>query len=156
MFTTRKGIDIATWRIRIGTFITKDHRHFQNSFTSSSNKVHKTKSLLIPYWPHASNLLLLALNYIMLQSMDIELNPGPPATSTITESRHPIPRHVIFSSLFNKTKRLLELVRFEHHLYKLQILQRKTFYSKVASSTQTSATIKQKQFLQNMEPFMIF
>ena len=136
MFTIGMGIDNASCRIQIGNFITKvkDHRHFQNSFKSSNNKIHKTKSLLIPY---ATILPLLTLNYIMLQSMPMDIdfffliNPGPPATSTITESQHPIPRQVIFSSLFNKTKRLqLKFIRFKHHLINFKFYKEKHFIPK--------------------------
>ena len=98
------GIDIISWRIRIGAFSPKATTgyHTVQVIQDTSSNYHAPLKLMI---------FLAALFYIssLVICMDIETNPGPPFSPAESTPQ--------FTSLFNTTKRIqLKLIRYQHHL----------------------------------------
>ena len=98
------GIDIISWRLRIGVFSPK---------TATSHCTPTLRNCAKHYAPSTKLswvMIFLTVIFCILSldaiCMDIESNPGPTTPST--------PQ---FSSLFNTTKQIqLKLIRYQHHL----------------------------------------
>ena len=112
------GIDIASWRICIGSF----HPHVISPYVSTNISTNTAKAIKgSPYRHPLLPFVLLVL--ILTIYMDVELNPGPISSAT---PRQPTPAHPSnpatptlhqYTSLFNATKRIqLKLTRYKHHL----------------------------------------
>ena len=144
------GIDIASWRIYIGSFL--------STHMASTNPLCKsTKATKLSSYRHSTILLLfvlLAFASSLTICMDIEPNPGPhPIVTSIqptTAASDPTTPYT-YTSLFNATKRIyLKLTRHKHHLLNYSLLQRKQLHSSITIPT-TATTIHELQILPTME-----
>ena len=155
------GIDIASWRIYIGSFLST-HMASTNPLCKSTKATkwssYRRSTILLSF-------VLLAFASSLTICMDIEPNPGP---HPIVMSRQPTTAAsdpttpYTYTSLFNATKRIyLKLTRHKHHLlnysfYKENIqrkhskenIQRK--HSSITIPT-TATTIHELQILPTME-----
>ena len=110
------GIDIASWRIYIGSFLST-HMASTNPLCKSTKATkwssYRRSTILLSF-------VLLAFASSLTICMDIEPNPGP---HPIVTSRQPTTAAsdpttpYTYTSLFNATKRIyLKLTRHKHHL----------------------------------------
>ena len=98
------GIDIISWRIRIGVFSSK----VAVANLTTTGVIKRTSSSHCDPLKLNRNVMIfltvLAFTSLLVICMDIEVNPGPTSTPQ-------------FTSLFNTTKRIqLKLIRYQHHL----------------------------------------
>ena len=102
------GIDIISWRIRIGAFSPK--AAIANPTTTGVIKS-SSPSHCDPRKLNCNVIILLtvlAFTFLLVICVDIEVNPGPTST----------PR---FTSIFDTTKRIQpKLIRYQHHLKNYQ------------------------------------
>ena len=115
------GIDIASWRICIGSF----HPRVVLSYGSTNNSTNSTSKAIngSRYKFSLLSVVLLILTSLTI-CMDIEPNPGPVLTATseqsATNAYSPDPARATphkYTGLFNATKRIqLKLTRYNHHL----------------------------------------
>ena len=110
------GIDIASWRIYIGSFLST-HMASTNPLCKSTKATkwssYRRSTILLSF-------VLLAFASSLTICVDIEPNPGP---HPIVTSRQPTTAAsdpttpYTYTSLFNATKRIyLKLTRHKHHL----------------------------------------
>ena len=98
------GIDIISWRVRIGVFSPKFTLSHCSPTLRNSAK-HCAPSMKLS-WIMIFLTVIFYISSLDAICMDIETNPGPTTPSA--------PQ---FSNLFNTTKRIqLKLVRYQHHL----------------------------------------
>ena len=104
------GIDIASWRICIGSF----HPRSLSTYVSTSTSSNSAKTIKRSPYKHHLLLFILLVFASLTICMDIEPNPGPVSTATPQEPST-TPHH--YTGLFNATKRIqLKLTRYNHHL----------------------------------------